>query len=70
MERFDFEVDQLHSVKVHLVIDVVNSSDVGSDLRKTYTYVRKQKIHPQQTSPVSDLLVARWSGELIKLTAT
>ena len=43
-EGFHFEVDQLDSIKVHLVVDVVHNTDVGRNLRKTCIYVRKRFI--------------------------
>lgn len=48
-EGFHFEVDQLDSIEVHLVVDVVNSSYIGANLRNTHIYVRKQSM----TSSVS-----------------
>lgn len=34
-EGFHFEVDQLYSIKFHLIVDVIHSSYIGSNLRKT-----------------------------------
>lgn len=52
MEGFHFEVDQLYSIKVHLVVDVIYSSHVGGNLRNTCIYVRKQS----KAYPVFDLV--------------
>lgn len=39
-ERFHFEVDEFYSIKVHLVVHVIHSSHVGSNL-KTHTHTQR-----------------------------
>lgn len=43
-ERFHFEVDEFYSIKVHLVVHVIHSSHVGSNL-KTHTHTQESSQH-------------------------